>query len=227
MATSSSPSHHAGGHSRSGSARAKAEHHDGRALARASAHPQQGLRPDQRRVAENHENVVGVRGDRGPCRQHRMGGPAALRLHEDLGARQHPLGFGRDRIAAPGPTTTAVALPPASRHGVEHMRQQRSAGDRVQHLRPRRTHAGALAGREHDGKAGAFSYQAAILARWRIRSPQPARPHIRVRGAGKGGMRELALGSIGPIPARGFNVERLSASRRRTAGNSLGPTALD
>src|SRR4051812_27052694 len=38
------------------------------------------------------------------------------------------------------------------------MGKQRLAGDPVQHLRTRRTHAGTLAGREHDGKAGAFTH---------------------------------------------------------------------
>jgi len=41
-------------------------------------------------------------------------------------------------------------------HGIESVGEQRAAGDGVQHLRPRGTHARALAGREHDGKAAAL-----------------------------------------------------------------------
>src|SRR6478672_2506107 len=38
------------------------------------------------------------------------------------------------------------------------MREQRTPGDRMQHLRPRGAHARAFAGGEHDCEAGAFAH---------------------------------------------------------------------
>ncbi len=47
---------------------------------------------------------------------------------------------------------------------VQHMRQQRLAGDGVQHLRQRGPHARALAGRKHDSQAGSSGHSGIPLA---------------------------------------------------------------
>src|SRR5262249_56307779 len=66
--------------------------------------------------------------------------------------------------------------------GIEEGGKERLAGDRVQHFRPRRTHAGAFAGRKHNGKTGTLDRQwTSSAARFGRR-----RRHIRVRRAGKG-----------------------------------------
>src|SRR5262249_1313998 len=44
-------------------------------------------------------------------------------------------------------------------HRIEDVADQRAPADRVQHLGTRRTHAGAFAGREHDGEAAALTRQ--------------------------------------------------------------------
>ena len=73
--------------------------------------------------------------------------------------------FGNARVASSatasafGPTTTATAFRAGAAHRRQHMRQQRAPRDLVQHLRPRRAHARALAGGEHDRKAGAFAHR--------------------------------------------------------------------
>ena len=116
------------------------------------------LRPDHGGIAENDENIVGAARDRALGGEHRVGGAVALRLHEDVRARHDPMRFGRDRIATGGDHDGRHGTASLT-DGVEHMCQQRPAGDSVQHLRARRAHAGALAGGEHDGKAGAFRRQ--------------------------------------------------------------------
>src|SRR5437763_528520 len=70
------------------------------ALREPCAQAGQSLRPDERGVAEDHQHVVGLARELGLCRQHRMRGTAALRLHENLSRRHHPLSLGRNRIAA-------------------------------------------------------------------------------------------------------------------------------
>jgi hypothetical protein len=74
---------------------------------------------------------------------------APLRLQEDFGRRRRALGFGRHRIAA-GSHNHRRRGAAGLADRVEHMGEQRSAGDGAQYLRPRRAHAGALAGRQHD-----------------------------------------------------------------------------
>ena len=84
-------------------------------------------------------------------------------LHKTFGLRRDPPHFGSDRV-----------LPRSDHHGGgvglgvgncgEHMRQQGLAGDRMQHFRLCRAHAGALAGCEHDGKAAPMLHPHEISA---------------------------------------------------------------
>src|SRR2546430_829805 len=66
-----------------------------------------------------------------------------FRLHEDLGIGQDPFGFGRHRIGAEPDHHCGLGAA-CFAHGVEHVGEERLAGDRMQHFRPRRTHASAL-----------------------------------------------------------------------------------
>ena len=53
-----------------------------------------------------------------------------------------------------GPTTTAIAVFSGRLQRAQHMTEQRTARHHMQHLRPRRAHPRAFAGREHDRQAG-------------------------------------------------------------------------
>ncbi len=159
--------------------RPKAEHDDRGTLGECVAHPDQRLRPNQRRVAEDDENVVGARAIATFAASTACAVPRRSRLHEDVGGRQDAPGFGGNGIGA-GSDHDRGHRAAGLAHGIEHMGEQRPAGDRVQHLGSSRAHAGALAGREHDGEAAAFTQWASSEAhdRWRR--------HIRVAGSGKG-----------------------------------------
>src|SRR4029453_3098909 len=64
--------------------RAKAKHHDRRSFGKGLTYPGESLRPNEWRIAENHEHVIGCARNRGFCGQHGMSGSTPLRLHEDL-----------------------------------------------------------------------------------------------------------------------------------------------
>jgi hypothetical protein len=51
-------------------------------------------------------------------------------------------------------------------HGVEHVPHERAAAQHVQRLGPRRPHAGALAGRQHDGEERAHAQRAPPVDRF-------------------------------------------------------------
>ena len=57
---------------------------------------------------------------------------------------------------------------------VQHMRQQRLAGDGVQHLRQRGSHARALAGRKHDSQAGSSGHSSPLAIPWPAMRMAPA-----------------------------------------------------
>ena len=82
-----------------------------------------------------------------------MGGAAPFLLHETFGGRRSAFDFGGHGLLA-RPDHHGCGGDAGLADGAEHMREQRAPGKRMQHLRPRRTHARALAGREHDGKTG-------------------------------------------------------------------------
>ena len=117
-------------------ARPKPQDRDGGALRDRLAHARQRLRPDQRRVGENDQHIIGRPGNGGLGGQHRMGGAAAIGLHENLGARAGALGLGRHRRRRP------ARPPPRPR-----CRRPRAA---------RRAHAPAASGpRSHAGPSAA------------------------------------------------------------------------
>ena len=121
-----------------------------------AAHRLQRLRRDQRRVAEDHQDVVGALLDRGARGEHRVRGAAPLGLHEHLGLGQRVPRLVGDRVRI-RPDHHGGPVDAGAAHRGEHMGKQRAPGDRVQHLRTRGTHPRPLAGGEHDRQAGLFS----------------------------------------------------------------------
>ena len=133
----------------------EAENDDRGALGQRRAQPFERASRDQRRIAERDQDVVGTGRDGIGCLQHRMRGAKPLALHEDRGVRAEPTDCRGDRLMMRRHHhRDRVALAP--RNTCQYVRQQRLARDRVEHLRQRRAHSGAVAGRKHDGETGAF-----------------------------------------------------------------------
>ena len=78
---------------------------------------------------------------------------AALPLHETFRARQNALSLRRYRTVVRA-DDNGRGVYSGFGDGRQDVREQRASRDRMQHLGQRRTHAGALAGRKHDRKAG-------------------------------------------------------------------------
>jgi hypothetical protein len=117
----------------------------------------QGLRPDQRGIGEHHENIVEAAFERGACCEHRMRGAKPLHLPGNLDFRKHAPGFRRHRVmirSNHGHAAGGAGLG----HRTQHMRQQRLIADRMQHLRQGRSHAGALARRQHHRQACSYRH---------------------------------------------------------------------
>ena len=136
---------------------AKAEHGQRRAVLQRRAQPRKGRGRNQRRIAEHDQQIVGAAGDRVAGREHRMRGAEPLALNEGRRVRAQPPDLFRDRLVV-GPDDHGERGAGALRGGAQHMRQQRLAGHRMQHLWQRRAHPRALAGREHDGEAGSSGH---------------------------------------------------------------------
>jgi hypothetical protein len=132
--------------------RTEAEHRDARAVRDRAAHRLQRFGGDQRRVAKNHQDIVRPPFDRGARREHRMRGAAPFRLDEHFGLGQRATRLRGDRVRI-RPDHHGGPVDAGAAHRRQHMRQQRTPGDRVQHLRTRRTHARPFAGGEHDREA--------------------------------------------------------------------------
>ena len=137
---------------------AKAEHRDARVMLDRAAHPLQrlgaisGVSPKITRMSSAPLFDRGARGE------HRVRGAAPLGLHEHLGLRQHAPRLVGDRVRV-RTDHHGGRFDAGAAHRREHMGEQRAAGDRVQHLRQRGTHARALAGGEHDREAGRLSHR--------------------------------------------------------------------
>ncbi len=97
-------------------------------------------------------------------RQHGMRGAAAFVLDETFGVGRNALYFGGDRLFA-RTDHDGGCRDAGFADRVQHVRKQRAPGDCMEHLGPRRTHARALAGREHDRKTRSSHHQtsAALL----------------------------------------------------------------
>ena len=141
------------GRSRSDSAGRKPEHRDRRAarqrraqFASASAARTSGVSPNITRIssAPARDAPCAPRAPHARCR--------AAPLLEDLRLGRKRARLARDRIVI-GPDHHGDVAAAGLHRRAEHMREQRAAADRVQHLRPRRAHARALAGRQHDRQA--------------------------------------------------------------------------
>ena len=136
---------------------AKTEHGQRRAVLQRRAQALEGRGRNQRRIAERDQQIVGAAGDRLARREHRMRGAETLALNEGRRIRTQAPGLLLDRpVVRPDDHGERGAR--AFRGGAQHMRQQRLAGHRMQHLRHRGTHPRALAGREHDGQAGSSGH---------------------------------------------------------------------
>ena len=104
--------------------------------------------------------------------QHRMRGAEPLALNEGRGIGADAFDLVGDRLVV-GSDHHGERGARSVRGGVQHMRQQRLAGDGMQHLRQRGSHARALAGREHDGEAGSSGHSIPLLSRWRLTLAPP------------------------------------------------------
>ena len=113
--------------------RPKTQHNNGRAGRQWRAQFVQGFGANERRIAIDNENVVGLALERRPRRQHRMRGSAAFVLHKALRARQHAFCLGGDGILVCSDHDRDGGRL-GSGDGAQHMRQQRTAGDGVQHF---------------------------------------------------------------------------------------------
>ena len=91
--------------------------------------------------------------------------PRRSRLHEHLRPRRDSSRLSGRTSSCSGPTTTAIAVLPAASHALQHMTEQRAARHRVQHLRPRRPHPRAFAGRQHDRQARSPAHSDSIARR--------------------------------------------------------------
>ena len=137
---------------------AETEHGDARMMIDRAAQPLQRVSADQRRIAEDHKNVVGALRNRVARRKHGICGAPPLGLNEHLRLGQHAPRFIRDRIGI-RPDHHRDRLRSGAAHGGQHMRQHRAPRDRVQHLRQRRAHACAFPSGKHDRKAGSFAHR--------------------------------------------------------------------
>ena len=141
---------------------AEAEHGKGCALRQRRAQPRKGLGRNQRRVAERHQQIVGAARDRRAGGQHRMGRAEALGLNEGRRIGAYALDLVSDRLVV-RPDHDRQRSARSMRGGVQHMGQQRLAGDGVQHLRQRGPHARALTGRKHDSQAGSSGHSIPLI----------------------------------------------------------------
>ena len=89
--------------------------------------------------------------------QHGMRSAEALGLNEGRSIGACPPDLVGDRLVV-RPDHDREGSPCSVRGGVQHMRQQRLAGDGVQHLRQGGSHARTLAGRKHDSQAGSSGH---------------------------------------------------------------------
>ena len=138
--------------------RAKTKHRDTRMMIDRAAQAFQRLRADQRRIAVDHQNIVRALFDRGARAQYRMGGAAPLGLNEGLRLGQHPLRFVGDCIRV-GADHDRRHFGTGAADRRQHMRQHRTPGHLMQHLRPRRAHAGAFASGENDCQTRSLAHR--------------------------------------------------------------------
>jgi hypothetical protein len=87
-----------------------------------------------------------------------MRGAEAFALDEGRGIGTPPCNLVGDRLVI-GTDHDGERGARAFRGGIQHMRQQRLAGHRVQHFRQRGPHPRPLAGREHHRQAGSSSHE--------------------------------------------------------------------
>ena len=137
---------------------AKSQHRNTRVMIDRGAQPLQRVGADQRRIAEDHQDIVSALGDGRARDQYRVGRPAPLGLGENLRLRHCAAGLFGDGIRV-RPDHDRDRFRPGAAHRAQHMPQHRSPRDRVQHLRHSRTHACAFAGGKHDREASSFTHR--------------------------------------------------------------------
>ena len=131
---------------------------------------------NERNVGVGDQNVVVAAGDRLARRQNRVSGAAPLELNEDLRLRRGLQRFGGDVVPIrPDDDRDVVRFRFANRR--EHVGEHRPAGDLMQHLRPSRAHARALAGGEDDGEAAAGVGTHRLCSQLARASSAPGGPH--------------------------------------------------
>ena len=137
----------------------EAEHRDGRAFAPARRAACSASRRRTSGVSANITRISSAPRSIAACaRQHRMRGAEPLALLENLRVRRQRARLvarpRRDRARPPA----RCREQPASCAAASTCASSGAPADLVQHLRPRRAHARALAGREHDRKACALRH---------------------------------------------------------------------
>ena len=137
------------------------EHDERRTLRQGRPHSAQRLGRNERRIGEDHQDILRPARNGGPGGQYRMRGATPLRLHEELRGRQNPLGFSDDAVRS-RPDHDRGGRPAGLAHGSKRVGEQGLSRDGMQHLGPTGVHARALAGGEHNGEAGTLSSQAQI-----------------------------------------------------------------
>ena len=105
---------------------------------------------------------------------------APVALDESCGVRENPARLSGDRVLS-GPDDDGGRRHARLGDRIEDVGEKRSTGHRVQHFRPRRMHARALAGRQHDRKASPRPRQRLHATSAAVLAERPGRRKPRIR----------------------------------------------
>ncbi len=183
-----------------------------------AAQRRQDRRPHQRRIGEHHQDVVRLAGDGFARRQNGMGGAEPFRLHEDLRLRGDAARFRGDFVLT-GPHHHRDLFGAGLPRRAQHMRQQAAVTDLMHGFRARGAHADALAGRQHNRKAGSAAHR--VGARLSGICCIARAPHSRGAGGAKGPPRHLAV--FKPNLIGSVNVSNNSTRQRMGMASSIVP----
>ena len=192
----------------------ESKHGNGRAGGQWRAQALERRRPNERRVAVDDQNIVATPFDRRFSRQYRVCRSTPLSLHKAFGARQNAPCFGLDRLL-PRADDDSCRGDASFGDCIQHMRKQRTAGDGMQDLGPRRAHPRALASREHDCKTGSCRHERVLRGALIAEQARPdERPH-RTRRASHDNLR---VPKRPPAAVRAMESAILRLIRRKIPG---------
>jgi hypothetical protein len=115
----------------SGIGRFETQRHEAGAGRSLSEQQRKSFGAHQRRVGENHQNIVEILRKDLASGQHRMGRAPSLGLDENIRIRRRPQYFGVD-VGAIRPDHDGKRINASPPHGLEHMGQHAASGDLVQ-----------------------------------------------------------------------------------------------